>query len=98
VESGLSSLIFLGLLIAIFYFMLIRPQKKRVEAHRQLVESVSPGDEIITMTGIYGTVRSIGDENVEVEIAPGTTVRFLKSAIGRKVAEDLAQDRVDVTE
>ncbi|MEA2453611.1 MAG: preprotein translocase subunit YajC [Actinomycetota bacterium] len=97
-ESGLSSLIFLGLLIAIFYFMLIRPQKKRVEAHRQLVESVSPGDEIITMTGIYGTVRSIGDENVEVEIAPGTTVRFLKSAIGRKVAEDLAQDRVDVTE
>jgi preprotein translocase subunit YajC len=97
-ESGLSSLIFLGLLIAIFYFMLIRPQKKRMEAHRQLVESVSPGDEIITMTGIYGTVRSIGDENVEVEIAPGTTVRFLKSAIGRKAAGDLSQDHVDVTE
>jgi preprotein translocase subunit YajC len=84
-ESGLSSLIFLGLLIAIFYFMLIRPQKKRMESHRKLIESVGPGDEIITMTGIYGTVRSIGDENVEVEIAPGTTVRFLKSAIGRRV-------------
>lgn len=97
-ESGLSSLIFLGLLIAIFYFMLIRPQKKRVEAHRQLVESVSLGDEIITMTGIYGTVRSIGDENVEVEIAPGTTVRFLKSAIGRKASADASQDPVDVTE
>ena len=96
-ESGLSSLIFLGLLIAIFYFMLIRPQKKRMESHRQLVESVGPGDEIVTMTGMYGTVRTIGDEDIEVEIAPGTTVRFLKSAIGRRVSEDL-QDSADVSE
>ena len=96
-ESGLSSLIFLGLLIAIFYFMLIRPQKKRMESHRKLVESVGPGDEIITMTGLYGTIRTIGDEDVEIEIAPGTTVRFLKSAIGRRVSEDLDQTS-DVTE
>ena len=97
-DSGLSSLIFLGLLIAIFYFMLIRPQKKRMESHRQLIESIGPGDEIITMTGIYGTVRAIGDEDVEIEIAPGTTVRFLKSAIGRRVSEDLEQSAADVTE
>lgn len=96
-ESGLSSLIFLGLLIAIFYFMLIRPQKKRVEDHRKLVASVGPGDDIITMTGLYGTVRTIGDDDVEVEIAPGTTVRLLKSAIGRRVIED-QQDSLDVTE
>ena len=93
-ESGglLSSLIFLGLLIAIFYFMLIRPQKKRMEDHRNLVESISAGDQVITMTGLYGTVRSIGDEDLELEIAPGTTVRFLKSAVGRRVVEDLAAD------
>ena len=92
-DSGpLSSLIFLGFLIAIFYFMLIRPQKKRIADHRKLVESVNPGDEIITMTGIYGRVRTIGDEDVEVEIAPGTNVRFLKSAIGRRVVEDLGAD------
>ena len=92
-DSGpLSSLIFLGFLIAIFYFMLIRPQKKRIEEHRKLVESVNPGDEIITMTGLYGRVRTIGDEDVEVEIAPGTNVRFLKSAIGRRVVEDLEAD------
>ena len=96
-QEGLSSLIFLGLLIAIFYFMLIRPQKKRMESHRQLVESIGPGDEIITMTGLYGTVRSIGDDDVEIEIAPGTTVRFLKSAIGRRVSEDLERS-ADVTE
>ena len=92
-DSGpLSSLIFLAFLIAIFYFMLIRPQKKRIEEHRKLVESVNPGDEIITMTGLYGRVRTIGDEDVEIEIAPGTNVRFLKSAIGRRVVEDLEAD------
>lgn len=92
-DSGpLSSLIFLAFLIAIFYFMLIRPQKKRIEEHRKLVESINPGDEIITMTGLYGRVRTIGDEDVEVEIAPGTNVRFLKSAIGRRVVEDLEAD------
>ena len=48
-ESGLSSLIFLGLLIAIFYFMLIRPQKKRAEQHRNLIDSVAVGDEIVTI-------------------------------------------------
>ena len=97
-ESGLSSLIFLGLLIAIFYFMLIRPQKKRMEEHRKLVDSVGPGDQIITMTGLYGTVRTIGDDDVEVEIAPGTNVRLLKSAIGRRVTEDLEADTTDVAE
>ena len=96
--EGLSSLIFLGLLIAIFYFMLIRPQKKRMEEHRRLIDSVNPGDQIITMTGLYGTVRTIGDDEVEVDIAPGTTVRLLKSAIGRRVTEDLDADATDAAE
>ncbi len=91
-DQGLSSLIFLGLLIAIFYFMLIRPQKRRMNEHRQLVESVETGDTVVTMSGMYGTVKSIGEEEVELEIAPGTTVRFMKNAIGRRVTEDLDQD------
>ena len=99
VESGLSSLVFLGLLIGIFYFMLIRPQKKRMENHRQLVESVGIGDQVITMTGLYGTVKTIGEDDMELEIAPGTTVRFLKSAIGRRVGDEAGiESTVDVTE
>jgi preprotein translocase subunit YajC len=89
----LSSLIFLGLLIGIFYFLLIRPQKKRMNEHRALVESIDLGDTVITMSGLYGTVKSIGDEEVELEIAPGTSVRFMKNAIGRRVTEDLEQER-----
>ena len=88
-QEGLSSLIFLGLLIGIFYFLLIRPQKKRMSEHRQLVSSIDLGDTVITMSGLYGTVKTIGDDDIELEIAPGTTVRFMKNAIGRRVSEEL---------
>jgi preprotein translocase subunit YajC len=91
VES-LPNLIFLGLLIGLFYFMLIRPQKKRVQAHRSLLENTRVGDEIVTIGGMHGRVQSMGDDDVEVEIAPGTVVRFVKSAIARRVTEDVEDE------
>lgn len=87
-----SGLVFLALLIAIFYLMLIRPQKKRMEAHRKLIESVDEGDEVITIGGVYGRVASIGDDDMELEIAPGTRARFVKSAISRRVTEELSEE------
>ena len=87
--QGFESLIFLGLLIAIFYFMLIRPQKRRVQAHKQLIDSVEVGDEVVTIGGAHGIVKAIGDEDIRVEVAPGTEIRFIKSAIARRVSEDL---------
>jgi preprotein translocase subunit YajC len=87
--QGYETFIFLGLLIAIFYFMLIRPQKRRVQAHQQLVDSIEVGDEVVTIGGAHGIVRAIGDEDVRLEVAPGTEIRFVKSAIARRVSEDL---------
>jgi preprotein translocase subunit YajC len=95
--QGAEGLIFLALLIGIFYFMLIRPQKKRVEQHRQLIESVGVGDEVVTIGGIYATVVALGDEEIELELSPGTRVRFVKSAIARRVTEDLEEEE-DETE
>ena len=89
---GLSSLIFLALLIGIFYFMLIRPQKKQAEHRRMLIESVEAGDEVITIGGIHGTVQSIDDEDMELEIASGIVVTFVKSAIARTVYEEEEED------
>ena len=82
-----TSLIFLVVLFAVFYFMLIRPQKKRVEQHRSLVESLDVGDDVVTIGGMYGTIRSIGDDDLEIEVADGTVVRFLKTAVSRRVEE-----------
>ncbi|HEX2057504.1 MAG TPA: preprotein translocase subunit YajC [Actinomycetota bacterium] len=88
-EEGLTQLIFLGALVAVFYFLLIRPQKKRVEQHQKLVSSVDVGDEIVTIGGLYGRVTAIGEDDFEMEPSPGTTLRFVKSAIARRVTEDL---------
>ncbi len=88
-EQGLGQVIFLALLIAVFYFLLIRPQKKRVEQHQKLIGSVDVGDEIVTIGGLYGRVTAIGDDDFELEPSPGTRLRFVKSAIARRVTEDL---------
>jgi preprotein translocase subunit YajC len=98
VDAGLVNLLFLGFLILIFYFMLIRPQKRRVDEHRKLLASINDGDEVVTIGGMFGTVRRIGDDEIELEISPGTTVRVVKSAIARRVTEDLPSEVGDTGE
>ena len=87
-QGGVESLLFLGLLIVVFYFLLIRPQKRRVEAHRELVESVQVGDEVVTIGGMYGRVRTVDEDAIHIEVADGTVVRFIKSAVARRVTDD----------
>ena len=90
--NPLSSLFFLVLLFVIFYFMLIRPQRRRAQQHQRLLESLEPGDEVVTIGGLYGTITSMGEEDVELEVAPGTTMRFLKSAVARRIMESLEEN------
>ncbi len=93
-----SQLIFIGLMLAIFYFMLIRPQKRRVQAHQQLVRSIGVDDEVISAGGIVGTVRAVRDDELDVEIAPGTVVRILKTSISRLLTEDEPDDEDEEVE
>jgi preprotein translocase subunit YajC len=87
--EGLPGLVVLVLMFGVFYVVLIRPQKRRAQAHQALVESLDVGDEVITIGGMFGTIKQIGDEKLELEIAPGTTLNLLKSAVARRVGEDL---------
>ena len=79
--GGLSFLIMPIILIAIMYFLLIRPQMKRQKEHRAMLDTLSVGDEVITNGGIAGTVRSIGDSFISVEIADRVEIRVQKGAI-----------------
>jgi preprotein translocase subunit YajC len=88
-------LIFLIVMVAIFYFLLIRPQKKRVEQHRTLVQSIGMGDQVVTIGGLFGEVTDEDDETFEIEIALGTRVRLLKSAVARKVDESTDADAIE---
>jgi preprotein translocase subunit YajC len=93
--SSTALLISLGLMVVIFYFLLIRPQRRRAMAQRDLVESLGVGDDVVTVGGMFGTIRAQDDESVTVEVAPGTNIRMLKSAILRKAyADDIADTTV----
>lgn len=79
--GGLSFLIMPIVLIAIMYFLMIRPQMKRQKEHRAMLDKLSVGDEVITNGGIAGTVRALGDSFITVEIADRVEVRLQKGAI-----------------
>ncbi|OQW93239.1 MAG: preprotein translocase subunit YajC [Beggiatoa sp. IS2] len=79
--SGLASLIPLILLFVVFYFLLIRPQTKRAKEHRQMIDALAKGDEIVTNGGLLGKITNLGDNFVVVEIAPNLEVKVQRQAI-----------------
>ncbi|RMH41006.1 MAG: preprotein translocase subunit YajC [Alphaproteobacteria bacterium] len=82
--SGLASFVPLILIFAIMYFLLIRPQQKKLKEHRAMVEALRRGDTIVTQGGIIGKVTKVKDDNeVEVEIADGVKVRVVRQTIAQ---------------
>ena len=77
----MTSLIFMIVIFAVFYFLLIRPQAKRAKEHKQLVAALSKGDEIVTSGGIYGKLSNVYDDYVEVDIAEGMMVKMQRQAV-----------------
>ena len=77
-----DNVLMLALLFAIFYFILIRPQQKRIKAQREMIGSLAKGARVITSGGLIGTIIKFeGDDIVVMEVAQGVKVRIAKSAI-----------------
>jgi len=83
--SSLSLVLFLVVISASFYFLLIRPQRRRSRQQRSLLDSINVGDEVMTIGGIYGTVRGMDDESFTLEVAPQIDLRVSRSAVARKL-------------
>ena len=81
--EGLASLVPLILIFAIMYFLLIRPQQKKLKDHQAMVSALRRGDQIVTAGGLIGKVTKVkeGENEVEVEIATGVLVRVVRSTI-----------------
>jgi len=80
--AGVGQMLPLVAIIAIMYFLLIRPQQKKAKAHKAMVSSLSRGDQVITQGGLIGKVAKVRDDNeVEIEIATGVKVRVVQSTI-----------------
>ena len=79
------SLIFLIALPVLMYFLLIRPQQRRVKEQRALLSAVAEGDEVMTTAGIYGYVNAIEDDTIWLDIAEGVEIRIAKGAVARRI-------------
>ena len=83
-----STLIFIALLVAAFYFLILRPQRKRQQAMQQTMGAISPGSRVMLASGLFGTVVSVGQRQVVLEISPGAELTVLKQAITKIVTDD----------
>jgi len=68
-------------IIAVFYFLMIRPQQQRMKAHQEMITNLKRGDTIVTSGGLIGKVKSVQDDEVRLELAPNVEVRVVRSTI-----------------
>ena len=83
-QNPYSGIIMLVLMFAIFYFLLIRPQQKRAKQHKELIESIKPGDQVVTVGGIHAKVTAIEETVVTLEIANGVKIKVNRASVGNK--------------
>ncbi|MEW9921428.1 preprotein translocase subunit YajC [Marimonas sp. MJW-29] len=86
--GGIEQFIPLILIFAIMYFLLIRPQQKKVKEHQAMVAALRRGDQVVTQGGVIGKVVKVKDDGeIEVEIADGVKVRVIQSTIATVVSK-----------
>jgi len=79
--ESLFSLAVLGIFFAVFYFLIMRPQKKRQQAHQDLVRSLARGDRVVTAGGICGEIKKVNDDTIILESEEGTVLKLRKHSI-----------------
>jgi preprotein translocase subunit YajC len=79
--SGISMILMMAVIIAIFYFLMIRPQQKKQKDIQKAREALKPGDKVLTAGGIYGKLKEVNDKDMVVEIADNTRVHIDKNSV-----------------
>ncbi|GAA6190832.1 preprotein translocase subunit YajC [Phaeobacter gallaeciensis] len=86
--GALGQFLPLILIFAIMYFLLIRPQQKKVKEHQAMVDAVRRGDQVVTQGGLIGKVAKVKEDGeIEVEIAEGVKVRVVKATLAQVVSK-----------
>ena len=81
--NDLAALLPLVAILALFWFMVVRPQQRRQREVTALQNSIEVGQRVMMSSGIYGTVRAITDDTARLEIAPGTEIEIARAAIAK---------------
>lgn len=80
-QSFVGSLVPLLIFIVIFYFLLIRPQQKKQQEHEKEVANLKPNDKVLTIGGIYGTIKKVKEKSLMVEVADGVEIEILSDSV-----------------
>ena len=83
--GGYSQIIILVALVAVFYFLLIRPQQKRMKDQQSMISRLATGDEVVTTGGILGRITEVGDSFITLEISDGVRVKVQKAQVTQLV-------------
>jgi preprotein translocase subunit YajC len=75
---------FIAVLVAIMYFVMIRPQQKQAKQHQELISGLKKGDEVVTQGGILGKIHLVSEQTVTIEVASGVRIRVLKRSVYAK--------------
>jgi preprotein translocase subunit YajC len=88
--NPLAAFLPLILIVGVGYFLMIRPQQRKMRAQRELLNQLEVGDEVVTAAGIFGSIIDIDEDDdvLTVEIAPGTNVRMLRGGISRRLSDE----------
>jgi preprotein translocase subunit YajC len=74
-------IIFLVLIFAMMYFLMIKPQRRRQKEQQELLEKIRRGEQVITSSGIYGQIESISEDTIVIKLESGATMRVAKSSV-----------------
>ena len=77
------TLVWLIAVAAIFYFMIIRPQQQRTKKQKEMQDSVQVGDRVVTIGGLYGTVKSLDDDTMTLQVSDSTKIVFARAALAQ---------------
>ncbi len=95
--GSMGTMIMMGLMIAVFYFFMIRPQAKKAKQQKQFVNNLQKGDKIVTIAGIHGVVNKVNDDNtVMMEVSPGSYIKIERSAISMEWTANINKPAAEV--
>jgi len=88
--SVIMQMLPIAVIFVVFYFLLIRPQSKQRKKHAEFLSAIKKGDEVVTSSGIIGTVNHVGDKIVTVEIADNVKVKMLRGMVSASAKDTIA--------
>jgi preprotein translocase subunit YajC len=95
--GGLAGFLPIIILFAIFYFLLIRPQQKKAKEHREMISNLKKGNRIVTSGGIYGTIISIDDTTIGLEIAEKVKIKLSRGNVAGRISDNETAVKSDKT-